>query len=107
MAPWPPPLPWETGSMRSTIPYAPIVTGSELTNIAPVINGVPTLPENNGERHARKWPIVLGVIVVLALVGLVPILRGSVSSGVARPCLTWPVRRRMPPHGRLRPKASP
>lgn len=51
-------------------PYAPIVTGSELTNIAPVINGVPTLPENNGERHARKWPIVLGVIVVLALVGL-------------------------------------
>jgi len=51
-------------------PYAPIVTGSELTNIAPIAKGAPGQPENGSEKHTRRWPIVLGVIVALALVGL-------------------------------------
>lgn len=48
-------------------PYAPIVTGSELTNIAPVVKGMPAQSEDGGARHARRWPIVLGIIAVLAL----------------------------------------
>lgn len=51
-------------------PYAPIVTGSELTNIAPAVKGMPTQSEKSGEKHTRRWPIVLGVIVVLAFAGL-------------------------------------
>ena len=50
-------------------PYAPLVTGSELTNISPTPIKSPVSPEFDGTAKKRRWPFVLGIIVAVALVG--------------------------------------